>query len=205
MSGAWLVSYVVLWGVVLFQGVVIFVLLRQLGLMYLGTARGVSRDGLAPGQRAPDFSLPDLEGRLLSLANFAGRPLLLVFGSPTCVPCRGLIPDLNVFARERRQELSVLFLSRSELEEARRFAQELDLQVPLAVHPDQSLPDTYKARVTPFAFLIDGEGVVQAKGLANNREHLEMLLRMAQEHSERAAGRNGATAEHERAMEEARR
>ena len=35
----------VLWAVVLFQGVVIFVLLRQLRIMYLGTAQGVARDG----------------------------------------------------------------------------------------------------------------------------------------------------------------
>lgn len=207
MSGPWLVSYVVLWALVLFQGLVIFVLLRQLGVIYLGTAQGVARDGLALGERAPGFTLPDLAGRLLSLADFRGLPLLLIFGSPTCVPCRSLIPDLNAFARQRQRELRVLFLSQGDLEEARRFASELDVQVPVAVHPDYDLPDKYKARVTPFAFLIDGEGVIRAKGLANNREHLEMLLRMVKEQAAPSAeaGRNGASAEEQPVPEEERR
>ena len=207
MSGPWLVSYIALWAVVLFQGVVIFLLLRQLGVIYLGTAQGVARDGLPAGRRAPDFTLPDLDGRPTSLADFRGLPLLLVFGSATCAPCRTLIPDLNVFARERRADLRALFLCRGGVEEARRFANELDVQVPVAVHPDEALPDQYKTRVTPFAFLIDGDGVIRAKGLANNREHLEMLLRMARGDTDEAAGpgRNGASVEEQPVAQEERR
>ena len=198
MSGPWLISYIVLWAVVLFQGVLIFVLLRQLGLMYLGTAQGVARDGIAVGQRAPEFTAVGLDGGHVSLAGFRGLPLLLVFGSPSCAPCRGLIPDLNAFAQENREELRALFLCRGSLDEARRFGDELNVQVPVAVHPDDGLPDRFRARVTPFAFLIDGEGVVKAKGLANNRAHLEMLLDMARKEIDRVrrpADRNGATAE----------
>jgi peroxiredoxin len=36
------------------------------------------------GSRAPDFTLPDLDGKLLSLASFAGKKhVLLEFGSIT--------------------------------------------------------------------------------------------------------------------------
>jgi methylamine dehydrogenase accessory protein MauD len=198
MSGPWLASYIVLWAVVLFQGGLIFLLLRQMGVMYLGTGQGVARDGLAPGQRAPDFTLPDVAGATVSLADFQGLPLLLVFGSPNCAPCKLLIPDLNVFAHERREELRVLFLSRGALEDTRQFVSEAGAEVPVATHPDDELSDKYKARVTPFAFLIDGEGVIRAKGLANNREHLEMLLRAASEEppdGEKTVGRNGRTTE----------
>ena len=74
----------------------------------------------------------------------------------------------------------------------------------MAVHPDETLPEKYQARVTPFAFLIDGEGTIQAKGLANNREHLEMLLDLGRETSGSAgkAGRNGVTEEEERTVVE---
>ena len=208
MTGVWLASYIALWAVVLVQGVLIFLLLRQLGVMYLGTAQGVARDGLAAGQRAPDFTLPDLEGQPVSLADFQGVPLLLVFGSPNCAPCRTLIPDLNVFAHERREELRVLFLSRGVLEETRRFVTEAGAQVQVATHPDDELSDAYKARVTPFAFLIDGEGIIRAKGLANNREHLDLLLRAASvqgSDGRGSAGRNGATAEERGVAEEPRR
>lgn len=177
MSGAWLASYIALWAIVLFQGAVIFVLLRQLGVIYLGTAQGVANDGLAIGKAAPDFSLTQLDGLSVSLGSFKARPLVLIFGSPTCAPCRGLIPDLNAFARDRADELGVLFLSRGDEESARRLADELSIEVPVASHPDEKLPDAYEARVTPFGFLVDKQGVIRAKGLANNREHLELLLR----------------------------
>jgi methylamine dehydrogenase accessory protein MauD len=203
MSGPWLVSYVVLWGVVLFQGLVIFVLLRQMGLMYLGTAQGVARDGLAPGTKAPDFTLSDLAGNLVSLADFRGRRLLLIFGSTTCGPCRALVPDLNAFARERASEFATLFLIYGDTTSGRRFVDELGLETPHAVHMDADLADKYKARVTPFAFVIDGEGVVRSKGLANNREHLEMLERMANEELQRGK-RNGVIAASE-IVEEVRR
>lgn len=196
MSGAWLASYIVLWAVVLFQGAVIFLLLRQLGLMYLGTAQGIARDGLAVGKRAPAFTATGLAGEQVSLADFRGQRLLMVFGSSNCTPCKNLIPHLNVFAAERDADLRVLFLSRGDVEDARRFAGEHDIRVPVAAHPDDSLPDTYQARVTPFAFLIDGEGTILAKGLANTREHLDMLLHMGGLDGEpnAGAGRNGATA-----------
>ena len=192
MSGPWLASYIALWAVVLFQGFAIFLLLRQLGQMYLGTAQGVARDGLSAGERAPDFTVADLEGRPVSRADFLGLPLLLVFGSPHCTPCRTLIPDLNVFAEERREELRVLFLSRGDTDEARQLVSETGMRVPIAVHPDENLPEQYKTRVSPFAFLIDSEGIVQAKGLANNRDHLTMLMDMSRE---KAHSHNGAAAQ----------
>ena len=195
MSGVWLISYLVLWAVVLFQGAVIFILLRQLGVIYLGTAHGVSGDGLEVGTRAPDFTLSNLAGEPVSLATFGSLPLLLVFGSPSCGPCKGLIPDLNAFWNERRDELHVLFLSHGEADATASFAREHGIQVPVASFPDGGLANAYKARVTPFAFFIDTAGVIQAKGLANNREHLEMLVRSGTETHAKSAGRNGATAD----------
>lgn len=196
MSGAWLASYIALWAVVAFQGVVIFLLLRQLGLMYLGTAQGIARDGLAVGKRAPQFTVRGLAGEPIALSDFAGTPLLLVFGSPNCAPCKHLIPHLNAFAEKHSRELRVLFLSRGELEEARRFAREEDVQVPVAAHPDDTLPDQYQARVTPFGFVIGADGTILAKGLVNNHEHLEMLMHMAGEELRHATGarHNGARA-----------
>ena len=195
MSGVWLISYLVLWAVVLFQGAVIFILLRQLGVIYLGTAHGVSGDGLDVGTRAPDFALSNLAGEPVSLATFDSLPLLVVFGSPSCGPCKGLIPDLNAFWNERRDELHVLFLSHGEADATASFAREHGIQVPVASSPDGGMANAYKARVTPFAFFIDAEGVIQAKGLANNREHLEMLVRSGTETHAKSAGRNGATAD----------
>ena len=85
MEGIWLVSFIALWIIVILEGVLIVLLYRQLGVLYLGSASGVSRDGLAVGSPAPDFQLPDADGQTRRLSDYRGRNVLLLFGSPNSV------------------------------------------------------------------------------------------------------------------------
>src|SRR5438445_12199789 len=95
MEGIWLVSYIVLWLLVLVLILLVILLYRQLGIMYLGSAEGVSRDGLAPGAKAPDFNLTDQYGNAQRLSDYRGRPTVVLFGSPHCSPCRILLPPFH--------------------------------------------------------------------------------------------------------------
>lgn len=56
---------------------------------------------------APPFTLPDLDGRPVALADFAGRVVVVDFWATWCVPCKQQIPVLNQFHRER-PEVAVL-------------------------------------------------------------------------------------------------
>src|SRR6476659_4166401 len=102
MEGIWLVSYIVLWALVVVLILLVILLYRQLGIMYLGSAEGVSRDGLAKGTTAPDFSLADQYGNVQRLSSYRGRPVLLVFGAPSCTPCRTLLPQMEEWAENHR-------------------------------------------------------------------------------------------------------
>src|SRR3954447_16334744 len=51
----------------------------------------VGRSGLKPGKRAPDFTLPGLDGAEVSLHDFAGRRVLLVFMQAGCGPCGDIV------------------------------------------------------------------------------------------------------------------
>src|SRR3990172_9625177 len=46
----------------------------------------LKRDGLARGVAAPDFSIPRLDGGRLSLTEFRGRRILLIFSYPHFFP-----------------------------------------------------------------------------------------------------------------------
>ena len=63
---------------------------------------------LPPGEAAPDFSLPDRSGRLYSLENFRGRPLLIDFWATWCGPCRQTMPEVQRLHREYGRELQVV-------------------------------------------------------------------------------------------------
>jgi peroxiredoxin len=59
----------------------------------------IRRDGLEPGTAAPDFTLPCVDGGELSLSQFRGRRVLLIFSDPHCSPCDELLPELERLAR----------------------------------------------------------------------------------------------------------
>ncbi len=180
MEGIWLVSYIVLWLVVLALLVLVILLYRQLGIMYLGSAEGVSRDGLEPGTQAPDFSLTDQYGNVQRSIDYRGRPFLLLFGSPHCGPCRVLLPQLHEWAVEH-PEVGVIWLNSASAEENARYASEVGATLPMSSHtPADGLAERFKVRVTPFLFFLDERGVVRAKGLANTRGALDMYYKQLQ-------------------------
>src|SRR3954462_3548361 len=81
------------------------------------------RDGLCPGEPAPGFVLPALAGGTLSLADFEGARVLLVFSDPNCGPCELLAPRLQRLA-ERVRDVKVVMISRGTSERNLEKAQE---------------------------------------------------------------------------------
>ncbi len=64
---------------------------------------------------APNFSLPDLEGKTVSRANQNGRVTLLNFWGTWCGPCQGEIPDMIKVDREfRAQGVDVIGIALNE-------------------------------------------------------------------------------------------
>ena len=90
-------------------------LLRQLGLIQarLGPEAGalITPEGLGRGTEAPDFEGVELFTKEhIRLQDFRGRRVLLVFLSPTCVPCRDLAPHLNQVFSQHRKQIELLAL-----------------------------------------------------------------------------------------------
>ena len=177
MEGIWLISYIVLWALVVILFLLVILLYRQLGIMYLGSAEGVSRDGLAPGTKAPDFKLADQYGNMQSLSDYRGRPTVLLFGSPHCSPCRILLPQLHDWAKAH-PEAGVLWLNAASEEESLKFVSDTGATLPIVPYtPQENLMDKYKVRVTPFTVLLDENGIVRAKGLVNTKAGMDLYYR----------------------------
>lgn len=181
MSTFWLVSYIILWAVVLFLAFLLLGTLRALGLMRwrleqleATTPRRLGRDGLRLGARAPDFTLPSVEGAEVSLRDFAGRKILLVFTKVGCNPCRAIVPELNKL--QRGGEHQVLVVNNGTPEKTRKWAGEAGVCFPVLMQENWSVSRRYEVFAGPFAFLLNEEGVVVSKGIINTQVYLHYVL-----------------------------
>jgi len=90
----------------------------------------IVRDGLKAGTPAPGFRLPDLNGGTVSLDDYRGRRVLLVFSDPHSGPCDALAPELAKLHRKHKNNgLEFLMIGRGEAGENRRKAKESGITV----------------------------------------------------------------------------
>jgi peroxiredoxin len=118
-------------------------------------------DGLPAGTPAPGFRLPRLDGGELSLEEYRGRPVLLVFSDPACEPCDQLMPRLEQVHR-RAPEPRVVLVSRGDPEAIRANVAEHGLTLPVVIQHRWETSRAYGPLATPIAYLIDELGIIAA-------------------------------------------
>lgn len=142
----------------------------------------IEREGLKAGTPAPAFDLPDIYDRRVSLADFRGRRVLLVFTDPHCGPCEQLAPHLVRLHQEHRDNgLAVVMVGRGEREENRRKAEQYGFEFPVVMQDRWKLSRQYGIFATPVAFLIDEHGVIAENVARGSAEILALSERLTQE------------------------
>ena len=137
---------------------------------------GATREGVKVARRAPDLRLPNLQGRVVSLEEYRGRRVLLVFTDTQCGPCDELAPYLVGLHRQHAENgLAVILVARGNAEENRRKAQQHGFQFPVVIPGKRQLSKEYGAFETPFAFLVGEDGVI-TRDVAVGRDAVLRLL-----------------------------
>jgi methylamine dehydrogenase accessory protein MauD len=176
-----LVSSIALWLVVLVLGFLLLGTLRAMGLLQwqlkqlqATTPSRVGRNGLPVGKKAPAFGLPSTDGKEIALADFPGRKVLVVFTQSGCSPCKAIVPELNRLAE--RGTYQVLVINNADIDQTRAWAREADARFPVLAQDKYAISKRFEAYATPFAFLIDEQGIIRSKGIAGSKQHLNFVL-----------------------------
>ncbi len=169
---------VALWIAVLALAVIVWVMLRQIGVLYERIApMGALMDSAGPqvGEPSPAFQLESLTGGEITIGSGGGRAQLVFFLSPTCPVCKQLLPALSSIRADEKSWLDVVLASDGDPPKHVDFIRKARLSsFPYVLSSDLGM--TYRVQRLPFAVLTDPAGVVRAKGLVNNREQLESLF-----------------------------
>ena len=168
----------VLWVIVLALIVVVFALARQIGVLFervspMGAL--VNDSGPKIGDATPVYTLPNLNGGVVTIGPKPSRSTLVFFLSPTCPVCKKLLPILRSVKSDESGWLDVVLASDGDLDKQKRFIDTAKINdFPYVVSTELGL--AYRVSRLPFAVLFDEIGTIKAKGLINNREQLESLF-----------------------------
>lgn len=129
--------------------------------------RGGMNRSLLPkvGEPAPDFTTEDVFGNPVSLSQFKGQPVWLMFWGSWCPPCRAEFPDIQAaYSRLEPQGLRMLGVSlRESPVDAAAYAGRNGATFLVLSDPDES--DTgapYPILNFPTHIFIDKDGIVRS-------------------------------------------
>ena len=113
------------------------------------------------GNKAPDFTLQDLDGGTITLSQFAGeKPVILDFFATWCPNCQRDMPKLNKWYEEKyRDQVEVIGINlRESREKVESFIKSRGISFPIVLDPNGQVSQKYGIRYTNTHFLIDKEG-----------------------------------------------
>jgi len=132
------------------------------------------QQGLPAGTRAPEFSLINTRGKAVSLKDFIGQKILLMFSSPTCPFCIQLYADLKLL-QEQNPDVQIVMISEGSIEENKKLASEQGFSFPVLDWQDSVAID-YRVTGTPSFYVIDEEGIIVSSGWVSDLRGLKKLL-----------------------------
>ena len=174
----------------LLVGVVVLALIG--GLFAASHFLGDDVAPIAVGEPAPDFraaAVAPLQGTR-TIADYAGRVVLLNVWATWCTPCREEMPGIERLHREFADDgLSVVAVSIDDAVGARAiraFADELGLTFDILHDQRRAIDSTYQLTGYPVTVLIDREGRIRRRQIGAvawdsyaNRAHVASLLGVA--------------------------
>lgn len=146
--------------------------------------------GLAVGEKAPDFALPDAEGRLVRLSDFRGRPVVLAFYPLDWSP--GCSQQLDLYQAEleefHRRGAVLLGISVDSLYSHGAWAFVRGLTFPLLsdFHPKGEVARRYRVwrEVDGFSeralYVVDGEGIIRYAHVSPYLHHIPPIEELFQ-------------------------
>jgi thiol-disulfide isomerase/thioredoxin len=124
------------------------------------------------GEQAPEIKLRDLEGRLVSLQDFRGEEVLVLFCSPGCGFCQEMMPDLKEWEAAPPEGAPRLLVVSDETVEENKA---MGISSPVVLDDTYAVWDAFDVSGTPSAILVDAEGRVASKMVMGSVAVLELI------------------------------
>ena len=114
-------------------------------------------------KQAPEFALPDLNGRVVGNSNLSGRVTFINFWFPSCPGCVSEMPKVIKMANDYRgRDFQVLGIAQpiDPLESVHQYVKEYGLPFTVMYDADKTVGKAFQTQVYPTSFLIGKKGEI---------------------------------------------
>jgi thiol-disulfide isomerase/thioredoxin len=117
------------------------------------------------GEPAPPFLVPDIDGRIISTADWQGKVVLVNFWATWCPPCREEIPILIELTKKYPEKLLVIGVSMDDgpADEVKQFAVAEGINYPIVMRSRELVSAYGGVPALPTSFLVNRESRVVQK------------------------------------------
>lgn len=140
---------------------------------------------LAPGQVAPEFTLPTLDGRKISLRDALERsPVIAAFFKVSCPTCQYTFPFLErLYKAYGNKNVTLVGISQNDKKDTAAFAKEYGITFPLLLDDTHTYPvsNAYGLTNVPTIFWIAPEGEIELSSVGWLRSDFEQINRKISE------------------------
>jgi len=130
--------------------------------------------------KAPDFALKSVDGKVVKLSDYKGKVIILDFWATWCPPCRKGIPDLVSIQNEYKNDVVIIGVSLDgdkTIKDVPDFIKQYGINYPI-VYGDEKIVTAYGGiQAIPTAFVIDKKGniVDQHVGLVDKSIYVNKI------------------------------
>ena len=140
-----------------------------------------SSQKLKTGQKAPDFNLIGVDGKLYSLNDFDSKTLLIIFICNHCPFVKARIRDIiDLQSNFNKNELQIVGINSNDpnyeeegFDNMKKFSKEYTINFPYLIDETQEIAKTYGAVCTPDPYLFDQERRLVFHGKLDDSESPE--------------------------------
>jgi len=126
-------------------------------------------------EKAPDFTLTDIDGNNFTLSNYLGKVVLINFFATWCLLCKEEMPELVAFHEKRGNEIIMISIDTDVTEtigDIKEFMQEYNAECIFALDTSEEyVMGKYKVIGVPSIFIIDANGDISYDHLGPVKEN----------------------------------
>ena len=155
-----------------FQSILlIFLIIIGVGIIVLLQTKDSSfnlsgKPRIVKGVPAPNFTMPGLDGKMVSLADYKGKVVFLNIWATWCPPCVEEMPSMEKLYQELKGEgfeILAVSIDASGAKDVLPFMKKHKLSFPALTDTRGAIKELYQTTGVPESFIIDKDGIIVEK------------------------------------------